>query len=173
MTPSEVLAQAIRARLEELGLSMSAWKRASGVSDPILREMRDGARESFRPHDERRAEQALGWMPLSFPAIRTGADPKTRVATAMSADRARVLERLVELVSEDERRLAAWLAKEGFSPRISEREEVRDVAAERPADSFSLDERLAKLPARERRLVEAQVSALLDVVESQVRESGS
>lgn len=42
-----------------------------------------------------------------------------------------------------------------------------------PDDAFSVDQRIARLPARERRLVEAQVSALLDVLEAQVRESGT
>jgi hypothetical protein len=69
------LAAAINARLDEVGLTMSEWKRRSGVSDVKLREMRDGTRERWTLAKERQAEAGLGWVLGSFEMVRNGKQP--------------------------------------------------------------------------------------------------
>ena len=67
------LSAAIRARLDELGLTIAEWKRRSGVSDVTLRGMREGKRYSVAK--ERAAERALGWAAGSVEAAASGEMP--------------------------------------------------------------------------------------------------
>lgn len=67
----------IQQRLEELGLSMAAWRRASGmaVSDVLLRQMRDGTQSQWTRPKEAAAERGLGWQPGAFERVRAGLEP--------------------------------------------------------------------------------------------------
>lgn len=67
------LSERVRARLDELGLSIMEWKRRSGVSDATLRRIREG--ERFSVPKERAAERGLGWAPGSFDSVRAGGEP--------------------------------------------------------------------------------------------------
>jgi hypothetical protein len=69
------LSEAITARLDELGLTISEWKRRSKVSDVKLREMRDGLANKWTTPKERQAEAGLGWASGSFERIRQGLPP--------------------------------------------------------------------------------------------------
>ena len=79
---SRRLTAAVQARLWELGLSLMAWKRASGVNDVTLRQIRDGTRERWTARVERSAERGLGWAPLAFDLIRAGQEDEPN-ATAV------------------------------------------------------------------------------------------
>lgn len=79
ITSAERLGKAIAARLDELGLTLSEWARQSGVSAVTLRRLRDATAERVSASKERPAERALGWMPGSMQAIRSGGKPSLAV----------------------------------------------------------------------------------------------
>ena len=106
--------------MKELGLTLSAWKRASGVSDVTLRRMRDGAQDQFAPSKERPAERALGWGAGSFDLIRSGRPPTTisRAQTSYSTS-AGLEERLGRMSAEQA--AAARAAIEAMMDSFEER----------------------------------------------------
>lgn len=76
------LAEAVDARMSELGLTVVDLGRRSGVSEFTLRRIRSGVPVNYRSDVKQRLAEGLRWSPTSVDAILDGRDPVERSQVA-------------------------------------------------------------------------------------------
>lgn len=74
--PWKRLAKAVRRRRDGLGLTQVQLANKADVSEPTIRTLERGEKESYRRPTLRAVELALDWMPGSVDAVLDGGEPK-------------------------------------------------------------------------------------------------
>lgn len=137
--------ETVRDRRLSFHLTIEDASERAGISTAVWDVVEHARRTKFSPKTIRGIATALGWAPDWLDRVLSGEKP----------------------IDQDTEFIRHGRATATQPTKAS----VDMVVTRSQRDAFSLDDRLARLPARERALAQAQVSALLDVLEAQVRES--
>lgn len=74
-------AAAFQDRMSELGLTVAELNRRSGVSEPVIRDLRDGAEKGYSDRSLSELSKALGWHYRALADMLAGREPETPDAT--------------------------------------------------------------------------------------------
>lgn len=69
-------AVAVRERMQELGLSIAELSRRSGVSDPVIGDLRNAAEKNYHDRSLSELSKALGWHHGALAALLAGRQPE-------------------------------------------------------------------------------------------------